>query len=289
MNIEQFRVKEGEKLDLDNRQTDFTGNYTDKHAAKKDLKSNIKQLRELQRMLYAHDRYALLIIFQAMDAAGKDGAIRHVMSGLNPQGTQVFSFKKPSSEERDHDYMWRCMKALPERGRIGIFNRSYYEDVLIVRVHNFILQGKQLPNEIKNDPNLWQQRFEQIRNFEKYLTENGIQVVKFFLHVSKEEQRQRFLARIDTPEKNWKLSPGDVKERGYWDEYMNAYTDAIQNTSTENAPWYVIPADHKWFSRVTVSNVLINKMQSLDMKYPELDEEQMRRLVEIKEMLENED
>lgn len=289
MNIEQFRVPEGEKLDLDGRQTDFTGDYTDRHQAKKDLKSNIKELRNLQRVLYAHDRYALLIIFQAMDAAGKDGAIRHVMSGLNPQGTQVFSFKKPSSEERDHDYLWRCMKALPERGRIGIFNRSYYEDVLIVRVHPEILQSTQLPDEIKNNPNIWEQRFGQIRNFEKYLVENGIRVVKFFLHLSKEEQRRRFLARIETPEKNWKLSVADAKERGFWDRYMHAYTEAIQHTSTEEAPWYVIPADHKWFSRVTVSNVLIKKLRALDMKYPELDEDQIKRLMDVKEMLENED
>lgn len=288
MDINQFRVPKGEKLDLADYQTDFTGEYTDKKAAKQDLKENIKKLKDLQRVLYADDKHALLIIFQAMDAAGKDGAIRHVMSGLNPQGTQVYSFKAPSAEERDHDYLWRCMKALPERGRIGIFNRSYYEDVLIVRVHKEILQMTQLPSEIKDDPDIWQERFEQIRNFEKYLTENGIHVLKFFLHLSKEEQRQRFLARINTPEKNWKFSAADAKERGFWDDYMNAYTDAIQNTSTEDAPWFVIPADHKWFSRVTVSNVIIDKMQLLDLKYPEVSKEHLRRLQEAKGMLENE-
>lgn len=288
MNINQFRVPEGEKLNLENHKTDFTGDYTGKEAAKKDLKDNIKKLKKLQRVLYADDKRALLIIFQAMDAAGKDGAIRHVMSGLNPQGTQVYSFKAPSAEERDHDYLWRCMKALPERGRIGIFNRSYYEDVLIVRVHEEILQMSQLPKEVKGNPNIWEQRFEQIRNFEKYLTENGIHVLKFFLHLSKEEQRERFLARINTPEKNWKFSSADAKERGFWDDYMNAYTDAMQNTSTENSPWFVIPADHKWFSRVTVSNVIIDKMQLLDLNYPEVSSEHLKRLQEAKEMLENE-
>ena len=288
MDINQFRVPEGERLNLANHQTGFTGNYTEKDEAKKDLKENIKKLKDLQRVLYADDKHALLIIFQAMDAAGKDGAIRHVMSGLNPQGTQVFSFKAPSAEERDHDYLWRCMKALPERGRIGIFNRSYYEDVLIVRVHKEILQMSQLPENIKDNPNIWEQRFEQIRNFEKYLYENGIHVLKFFLHLSKDEQRERFLARINTPEKNWKFSTSDAKERGFWDDYMNAYTHAIQHTSTENSPWFVIPADHKWFSRVTVSNVIIDKMQSLNLNYPEVSSEHLKRLQEAKEMLENE-
>lgn len=288
MDINIFRAIEGRTLNLADHKTDFTGDYTDKASAVKDLKANVKKLDELQRVLYADDNHALLVIFQAMDAAGKDGAIRHVMSGLNPQGTQVFSFKAPSAEERDHDYLWRCSKALPERGRIGIFNRSYYEDVLIVRVHPAILDSNQLPDKIKNSADLWQERFGQIRNFEKYLTENGVTVVKFFLNVSKEEQRERFLARISTPEKNWKFSAADVKERGFWDDYQNAYTDAIESTSTADSPWFIIPADHKWFSRVTVSNVLINTLESLGLKYPEVSEEHMSRLLEAKKMLENE-
>ncbi len=288
MNIEQFRVPEGVELNLADHPTYFTGDYTDKDAAVKDLKDNVKRLKELQGKLYADDKHSLLIIFQAMDAAGKDGAIKHVMSGLNPQGTQVFSFKKPSNEELDHGYLWRCMKSLPERGRIGIFNRSYYEDVLVVRVHSTILQSSQLPDEIKNDPNIWKQRFEQISNFEKYLNENGTQVLKFFLNVSKEEQKQRFLSRIDTPEKNWKFSDADAKERGFWDEYQTAYTEAIQETSTENSPWYVMPADHKWFTRLAVSEVIAQKMESMDLKYPQVSEEHIQRLQEAKKILESE-
>ncbi len=287
MNIEKFRVPEGKKLNLKNHQTDFTADYTEKTFAVKDLKKNIKRLRKLQKVLYAHNRYALLIIFQAMDAAGKDGAIRHVMSGLNPQGTQVFSFKKPSAEERDHGYLWRCMKALPEKGRIGIFNRSYYEDVLVVRVHPAILASSQLPREIKHDPNIWEQRFEQIRNFEKYLFENGTRVVKFFLNLSKDEQKRRFLARIHTPEKNWKFSTADLKERGYWNDYQNVYTDALQNTSSANSPWYVIPADHKWFARMAISEVIAQKLESLDLQYPQVDDDHMERLKDAKEILQN--
>lgn len=288
MNIEKFRVPEGSELDLKKHSTDFTGDYTDKDAAVKDLKSNVKRLKELQAKLYADDKHSLLIIFQAMDAAGKDGAIKHVMSGLNPQGTQVFSFKKPSSEELDHGYLWRCMKALPERGRIGIFNRSYYEDVLVVRVHPQILQGSQLPDDIKNDPNIWQKRFEQISNFEKYLNQNGTQVIKFFLNVSKEEQKDRFLARINTPEKNWKFSDADAKERGFWDEYQHAYTEAIQLTSTENSPWYIMPADHKWFTRLAVSEVIAQKMESMDLQYPQVSVDHLQKLQEAKKILESE-
>ncbi len=287
MDINKFRVPEGESLNLADHNTDFTGDYKDKDAAVRDLKSNIKRLRKLQNVLYADDKQALLIIFQAMDAAGKDGAIKHVMSGVNPQGTQVFSFKKPSSEELDHGYLWRCMKATPERGRIGIFNRSYYEDVLVVRVHPNILQFAQLPDDIKNDPNIWEQRFDQIRNFEKYLTENGIAVLKFFLNVSKEEQKDRFLARIDTPEKNWKFSTADMAERGFWDEYQTAYKEAIQATSTEKSPWYILPADHKWFTRLAVSEVIAQRLESMDLNYPQVSEEHIKRLQEAKKVLEN--
>ncbi|MGI8545225.1 MAG: polyphosphate kinase 2 family protein [Aridibacter sp.] len=287
MDINKFRVTEGEKPNLKDHSTDFTGDYTAKDDAVKDLKSNIKRLKKLQNVLYADDKHALLIIFQAMDAAGKDGAIKHVMSGVNPQGTQVFSFKAPSAEEKDHAYLWRCMKATPEKGRIGIFNRSYYEDVLVVRVHPNILQNSQLPDDIKNNPNIWEQRFGQIRNFEKYLNENGIAVLKFFLNVSKEEQKERFLARIDTPEKNWKFSTADMNERGFWDDYQNAYKEVIQATSTEKAPWYILPADHKWFTRLAVSEIIAKKLESMDLKYPQVSQEHIDRLQEAKKILEN--
>ncbi len=288
MTIENFLVPEGEKLKLENYKTDFTGNYTDKKEAVNDLEKNVERLAELQDVLYAQNKHALLIIFQAMDAAGKDGAIKHVMSGLNPQGCEVTSFKQPSAEELDHDYLWRSMKRLPERGRIGIFNRSYYEDVLIVRVHPEILQIQQLPEKIKNDPNIWKKRFEQIRNFETYLTENSVHVLKFFLNISKEEQRQRFLARIETPEKNWKFSAGDAKERGFWDDYMRAFEDALQKTNTKNAPWHIVPADKKWFTRVAVSEIIIKKMESLDLQYPTISEAQRQSLLEAKKILESE-
>lgn len=286
MDINKFRVPEGESLNLADHNTDFTGDYNEKDEAVKDLKNNTKRLRKLQNVLYADDKQALLIIFQAMDAAGKDGAIKHVMSGINPQGTQVFSFKKPSSEELDHAFLWRCMKDTPEKGRIGIFNRSYYEDVLVVRVHPNILQNSQLPDDIKNDPNIWEERFEQIRNFEKYLTENGIAVLKFFLNVSKEEQKDRFLARIDTPEKNWKFSTADMNERGFWDDYQNAYKKAIQATSTEKSPWYILPADHKWFTRLAVSEVIAQRLESMNLNYPQVSEEHIQRLQEAKKVLE---
>jgi len=288
MNIDKFCVAEGEKLDLGNHQTDFTADYTSKNDAEKDLKRNIKRLHDFQRVLYADDKHSLLIIFQAMDAAGKDGTIRHVMSGLNPQGCQVYSFKQPSKEELDHDYLWRCMKSLPERGRIGIFNRSYYEDVLVVRVHPGILQSSKLPNNIKNDRNIWRKRFKQIGNFEKHLNQNGTHILKFFLNVSKEEQKKRFLARINTPEKNWKFSSGDVKERGFWDGYQKAYTEAIRETSTEDSPWFIIPADNKWFMRLAVSEIIVKKLKSLNLEYPKVSEDHMKHLLEAKTMLENE-
>lgn len=289
MDIEKFQIPSGEKLNLKDHQTDYTGDYTDKEQAVKDLNENVEKLADLQSVLYAEDIHSLLIIFQAMDAAGKDGAIKHVMSGLNPQGTQVFSFKQPSQEELDHGYLWRATKALPERGRIGIFNRSYYEDVLVVRVHPHILQVQKLPENIKNDPNIWNNRFEQIRDFEKYLTENGIHVLKFFLNVSKEEQKKRFLSRIDTPDKNWKFSAADVRERGFWDDYMKVYEDALENTSTEDSPWFIVPADKKWFTRLAVSEIIVKKMESLNMKYPTVTEEHLQSLQEAKKLLESED
>lgn len=288
MNIDKFLIKEGSKLNLSEHSTDFTGDYTDKDEAVKDLQANIQHLRELQDVLYAQDIYSLLIIFQAMDAAGKDGAIEHVMSGVNPQGVSVVSFKQPSDEELSHDYLWRCQKNLPERGRIGIFNRSHYEEVLVVRVHPGILQSQHLAAEIKNENDIWKKRFDHIRDWEQHLTENGTHILKFFLNVSKKEQKKRFLDRIAEKEKNWKFSMGDVRERGHWDEYMNAYEEAISATSTQNAPWYVIPADRKWFTRLAVSEIIVKKLESMDLHYPVVTEDHEQELKEAKQMLESE-
>lgn len=288
MKIDKFRVSEGAKLNLKNYKTDDTDGYKDKDEAKESLAGNIVRMSELQDTLYAQDTQALLIVFQAMDAAGKDSAIEHVMSGVNPQGVQVTSFKQPSSEELDHDYLWRCAKNMPERGRIGIFNRSHYEEVLVVRVHPQILQAQHLPDKIKNDKNIWKQRYKQIRNYEEYLAENGTRIIKFFLHVSKEEQKKRFLARIDTPDKNWKFSSFDVKERAFWDDYQKAYRDAIEATSTDKAPWYIIPADKKWFTRLAVSEIIVKTMESMDLHYPVVTEEHKKELEEAKKMLEGE-
>jgi PPK2 family polyphosphate:nucleotide phosphotransferase len=226
-------------------------------------------MAELQDVLYAQDRWSLLLIFQAMDAAGKDGTIKHVMSGVNPQGCQVSSFKGPTSEDLDHDYLWRCVKQLPERGRIGIFNRSYYEETLVVRVHPEFLAGQKLPAECVTK-SIWEERFQDIRAFERYLLRNGTVVVKFFLHVSKEEQQKRFLERLDNPEKNWKFSLNDAKERGFWDDYMDAYEQTIRETATENSPWYVVPADNKWFTRVIVAAGVIDALASLKLQYPKV-------------------
>ena len=288
MNTGKFLVKEGSKLDLKKHPTDFTGDYTHKRHAVVDLEANVQRLRELQEVLYAHDTYTLLIIFQAMDAAGKDGAIAHVMSGVNPQGCHVVSFKQPSAEERDHDFLWRCQNALPERGKIGIFNRSHYEEVLIVRVHPEILQSQQLPSSIKNDKGIWNSRFKQIREWEDHLTANGTEILKFFLHVSKEEQKARFLSRIEEKEKNWKFSMGDVRERALWDDYMAAYTDAIQSTSTRNAPWHIIPADKKWFTRLAVSEIIVKKMESMGLHFPVVTDEHQTELLDAKKILEAE-
>jgi len=288
MNTDKFLIREGAKLDLKDHPTDFTGDYTDKKEAEKDLQENIAELRELQDVLYAEDRQSLLIIFQAMDAAGKDGAIEHVMSGVNPQGCHVVSFKQPSDEELSHDFLWRCAKNAPERGKIGIFNRSHYEEVLVVRVHPQILASQHLPDEIMNDKHIWKKRFEQIKNFESNLVANGTQILKFFLNVSKDEQKARFLSRIAEEEKNWKFSSGDVKERGFWKDYMEAYTDAIENTSTEAAPWYIIPSDRKWFTRLAVSNVIVKKLESMKPSYPVVTEAHKAELLEAKKMLEAE-
>lgn len=288
MKTEKFLAPEGKKINLKNYQTDFTGDYDDKKEAAEDLAENIAKISELQNVLYAQNTDALLIVFQAMDAAGKDSAIKHVMSGLNPQGVQVYSFKQPSTEEMDHDFLWRCSKNLPERGRIGIFNRSYYEEVLVVRVHKEILQNSALPDAVKKDKNIWKKRYEDIRNYENYLSNNGTHIVKFFLNVSREEQKERFLARIDTPDKNWKFSSADVKERALWDDYMKAYEEMISATSTEKSPWYIIPADKKWFTRAAVSNIIIEKMKQIKSSYPQISEDHRASLMEAKKLLESE-
>ena len=249
----------------------------DKARAKETLQTGIETLAKLQDMLYAQDSWAVLLIFQAMDAAGKDGAIKHVMSGINPQGCQVASFKAPSAEEQDHDYLWRCQKRLPERGHIGIFNRSYYEEVLVVRVHPELLDKQKLPSTLVSKK-IWDQRFEDICAFERYLTRNGIAIRKFFLHISHAEQKRRFLERLDTPEKNWKFSAADIAERRYWREYMAAYQDMIRATATPWAPWYVVPADHKWFTRAVVAGAVIDALASLDLRYPEVDKGQRAEL-----------
>ena len=281
-----FRITDGKKFRL----KDFNPKDTldlkseDKPKAQAALKDGIELLAELQYKLYAQDRWSVLLIFQAMDAAGKDSAIKHVMSGINPQGCQVFSFKAPTSEELDHDYMWRCLKRLPERGRIGIFNRSYYEETLVVRVHEEILKRQKLPDKLITK-HIWDERFQDIRNIEKYLSRNGIIIRKFFLHVSKEEQKKRFLERINNPQKNWKFESADVKEREHWDKYMKAYEDMIRNTATKDSPWYVIPADNKWFTRLVVASTVIDALASLNLKYPEVGEEKLKELADAKSIL----
>jgi PPK2 family polyphosphate:nucleotide phosphotransferase len=264
-----FRIDEGAVVDLQERPTRVTPFYDSKSHYEATLAAHIDKLKARQNLLYAHDRYALLLIFQAMDAAGKDSMIKHVMSGINPQGCQVFSFKQPSAEELDHDFLWRTSKCLPERGRIGLFNRSYYEDVLVVRVHPELLHKSGLPPEMADDADIWQHRFDSIKAHERHLHRNGTRIVKFFLHVSKEEQRQRFLARLDDPQKNWKFTRADVEERDHWDHYMQAYSACLNATSTHHAPWYVVPADDKQNARLIVSQVIADTLDALKMCYPE--------------------
>jgi PPK2 family polyphosphate:nucleotide phosphotransferase len=285
MKIDDFRVTGNKKINLIDFQTNSDGEIESKKKGKKLLKKNRKIMQELQDKFYAHDKYSLLIVFQAMDAAGKDSAIKNVMSGLNPQGTQVFSFKQPSKEELDHDYLWRTTKALPERGRIGIFNRSYYEEVLVVRVHNLV-RFQNIPEELVTS-NIWNERFEQIRNFEKHIHQNGTVILKFFLNLSKEEQKNRFLRRLETPSKNWKFSAGDLDERKLWGEYQRCYQDAINETSTEFAPWHIIPADNKLYARLVISEIINETLIKLKMEYPSLSEEQVNNLAEYKAQLEN--
>jgi PPK2 family polyphosphate:nucleotide phosphotransferase len=285
--INPYCITDGKNFKLKNFDPDDTGDFgkNDKERFRAVLDEGIEVLREMQEKLYADDRWGVLLIFQAMDAAGKDGAIKHVFSGINPQGCQVTSFKSPSSEELDHDFMWRCFKNLPERGRFGIFNRSYYEEVLVVRVHPEYLGAQRLP--VQNN-NIWKKRFQDISQFEKYLDHNGILVRKFFLHVSKKEQKKRFLERLDHPDKNWKFSSADVKERQHWDEYMDAYEDMIRNTATENAPWFVVPADNKWFTRAVVAAAVIEALDSLGLKFPKLDQKKLDELKVARETLINE-
>src|SRR5215470_13701054 len=282
---EPFRVTD-DKFRLKDIDPDDTLDLTseDKPRAKEALANGIELLAELQDRLYAQDRWAVLLVFQAMDAAGKDGAIKHVMSGINPQGCQVFSFKSPSSEDLDHDYLWRCMKSMPERGRIGIFNRSYYEETLVVRVHKEFLEKQKVPPELVSK-DIWEERFQDIRTFERYLSRNGVCVLKFFLHVSKKEQKKRFLERIEEPEKNWKFSANDAKERQYWDDYMEAYEDMIRNTASKAAPWYVVPADNKWFTRVVVGAAIIAALDDLDLKYPKVGDSKLKDLAAAKKGL----
>jgi PPK2 family polyphosphate:nucleotide phosphotransferase len=283
--VKPYRVKDGKEFRLKDYDPAQTGGVDSKDEAKQLLEGGVARLAELQDMLYAQDSWALLLIFQAMDAAGKDGAVKHVMSGVNPQGCQVFSFKAPSAEELDHDYLWRTTKCLPERGRIGIFNRSYYEEVLVVRVHPDLLKAQHIPQSLVTK-DVWKERFEDIRSFERYLSRNGIVTLKFFLNLSKKEQKKRFLARLDQPEKNWKFSAADIHERSFWDDYMDAYEDMIRHTATDHAPWHVIPADNKWFTRIAVAAAIVDALEGLDLSYPKVSDAKKKELADARKLLE---
>ena len=281
--LNKFKQTEKTKFNILKTDPDYTGNFKAKTEAEDLLEENIKKMRKLQGKLYAQSNYAMLIIFQAMDTGGKDSAIKHVMAGLNPQGTKVHSFKEPSAEELSHDYLWRANLHLPERGQIGIYNRSYYEDILVVRVHNLI-KAQKLPLEFINN-DIWENRFKQIKDYETYLHENGTVIIKIFLHISKDEQRQRLLERIDNKEKNWKFAASDLKEREYWDKYMDCYNETIRNTSLEIAPWYIIPANNKWYARYLISEIIVNTLESLNIEYPKLSKDQMSVLDDCKKKL----
>ena len=282
---EDFQVQEGEKVNLGKWPTRVEPVYKSKKKYHKHLAKQVDKLSSLQRLHYASNRYALLLIFQAMDAAGKDGAIRHVMSGVNPQGCQVFSFKHPSATELEHDFLWRTTRSLPERGRIGIFNRSYYEEVLIVRVHPEILRGQGLPDGLLDEKTIWRERYRSIVDLENHLHRNGTRIIKFFLHLSEEEQRKRFLDRIDEPEKNWKFSLADIEERKFWKQYMQAYEACLGATSTKNSPWYVVPADDKKNARLIISGIILDTFNSLDMHYPKTDARRRQELLSIRDLL----
>jgi PPK2 family polyphosphate:nucleotide phosphotransferase len=283
--VKPYRIEDGAKFRLKDFDPEDTGQIDSKEEAERLLAAGITSLAELQDKLYAQNCWAVLLIFQAMDAAGKDGAIKHVMSGVNPQGVQVYSFKTPSTEELDHDYLWRTSQRLPGRGRIGIFNRSYYEEVLVVRVHPEVLKNERIPPSLVTK-DIWEERFQDIHCFERYLGRNGIIVRKFFLNISKKEQKRRFLARLDHPEKNWKFSSADVRERQYWKDYMKAYEDMIVNTATAKAPWYVVPADNKWFTRVVVAAAIVETLEDLKVSYPTVDPEKRKELQAARAMLE---
>ena len=274
---DRFRVNSGKHFRLKDFDPADTGHWKSEEHAQETLQEQVARTAELQDRLYAQDNWSLLLIFQAMDAAGKDSAIKHVMSGVNPQGCEVHSFKAPSERELQHDFLWRTTVVLPERGHIGIFNRSYYEEVLVVRVHRELLQAQKIPSSLVTD-DLWDERFEDIRCFERHMTRSGTVIRKFFLHVSKKEQKKRFLKRLDEPEKNWKFSPSDVRERECWADYQDAYEDLIKNTATKYAPWYVVPADHKWFTHLVISTVIVDALQSLNLGYPKVDSQKRKEL-----------
>ena len=287
INSKDFRVKEGDEVDLEKWATIVEPVYKSEDQYQKLLEEHVAQLSSLQQLHYASDRYAVLLIFQAMDAAGKDGAIRHVMSGVNPQGCQVFSFKHPSAAELQHDFLWRTSRDLPERGRIGIFNRSYYEEVLIARVHPEILRSEAIPDTPHHDKKVWHDRYRSIKNLERHLHENGTRIIKFFLHLSKEEQRKRFLARIDESDKNWKFSSADIAERKFWKEYMKVYGECLTATNTRDAPWYVVPADDKENARLIVSQIVLDTFEGLKMTYPKTSAKRRRELTSIRRQLTN--
>ena len=287
LSSKDFRVKEGDEVDLGKRATKVEPVYKSKDQYQKVLEEHVAQLSSLQQLHYASNRYAVLLIFQAMDAAGKDGAIKHVMSGVNPQGCQVFSFKHPSPAELQHDFLWRTTRDLPERGRIGIFNRSYYEEVLIVRVHPELLRSEGIPDAPDDEKAIWRDRYRSIVNLERHLHVNGTRIVKFYLHLSKDEQRKRFLARIDEPEKNWKFSLADIAERKYWKQYMKAYEECLGATSTREAPWYLVPADDKENARLIVSQIILDTLEGLEMSYPKTTDERHQELLEIRKQLTN--
>jgi PPK2 family polyphosphate:nucleotide phosphotransferase len=280
----RYRVENGKKFDLSDFDPADTWKLKSKEHAQEWLEAGTARLSELQALLYAQNKWALLLIFQAMDAAGKDGTIKHVMSGVNPQGCQVFSFKVPSEEELNHDFLWRSSKCLPERGRIGIFNRSYYEEVLVVRVHPELLSHQKLPSSLISR-SLWSERFEDIRSYERYLSRNGVLIRKFFLYLSKQEQKQRLLSRLDEPVKNWKFSLADLRERKHWKDYMQAYEDMIRNTASEHAPWHVVPADYKWFTRLVVAEVIVDALESLKLAYPQVDKAKRKELIAVRKAL----
>jgi len=280
-----FQVQEGHKVNLKKWPTRVKPLYKSKEQYQKLLEDQVSELSALQQLHYASNRYAVLLIFQAMDAAGKDGAIKHVMSGINPQGCQVFSFKHPSATELEHDFLWRTTQSLPERGRIGIFNRSYYEEVLIVRVHPEILRSQGIPDGLLNEKTIWKERYRSIVDLENHLHRNGTRIIKFFLHLSKEEQRKRFIDRIDEPEKNWKFSQADIVERGFWDEYMQAYEACLSATSTQHAPWYVVPADDKENARLIIARIVVDAFKSLGMQYPQTDAQHRQELLSIRQQL----